>query len=369
VDDDLQDDLLEVPPSRRGPLDARTAVPRERKAPRPIEEVTDEEPFLRTRRRVPVRKGVLPRTTWGRVLLALACLALLAAVAAAILGVRHFLRTDPHFRIDSASSIQTMGNSQLTRADLLSVFGSDIGRNIFFVPLDQRRTELEQIPWVDHATVMRILPNQLRVSIVERTPVAFARAGDKISLIDGEGVFLDMPATLMAARHFNFPVITGIDPDIALSMRTARMRLYQQFMTALAGAGDNVSQQISEVDLSDPEDVRATLPANGHELLLHFGDDNFLSRYRNYVAHIHEWQQQYPALSSIDLRYDDQVVLKMGTPAPQPDTNAQGKTDPDLAKPSAKSASSKIRASATQASAAHREAAARHKKPAKKGRE
>lgn len=372
VDDDPQEDLLEAPPSRRTPPDARTAGSRERRPARPVEEITDDEPFLRTRRRVPVRKGLLPtwaQTTWGRVLLGLSCLLALAALAAATFGVRHFLRTDPQFRIDSASSIQTMGNSQLTRADLLSVFGSDIGRNIFFVPLDQRRAELEEIPWVEHATVMRILPNQLRVSIVERTPVAFARAGDKISLIDADGVFLDMPATLMAARHFNFPVITGIDPDLALSLRTARMQLYRRFIAALDQAGDHVSQQISEVDLSDPEDVRATLPAGGHELLLHFGDDNFLSRYRSYVTHVREWQQQYPTLASIDLRYDDQVVLKMGTPAPQPDTNAQGKTNPDVPQSPAKSASGKIRATPTQATAAHRGAAARHKKPAKRGRE
>jgi cell division protein FtsQ len=89
------------------------------------------------------------------------------------------------------------------------------------------------------------------------------------------------------------------------------MQLYQRFVTELDSSGQPVSSQISEVDLSDPEDVRAILPAQGNDLLLHFGDSDFLTRYRSYQTHLAEWRQQYPHLSSIDLRYDRQVVLKM----------------------------------------------------------
>jgi len=107
--------------------------------------------------------------------------------------------TDARFRIDAASSIQVLGNSQVTRPELLSVFGGDIGRNIFHVPLALRRAELEQLPWVEHATVMRLLPSQLRVSVIERVPVAFVRAGNQIGLVDKQGVLLNMPPTMMAA--------------------------------------------------------------------------------------------------------------------------------------------------------------------------
>ncbi len=60
---------------------------------------------------------------------------------------------------------------------MLPVFGEDIGRNIFFVPFSERRKQLEQIPWIEHATVMRLLPDQIRISVVERKPVAFLRQG------------------------------------------------------------------------------------------------------------------------------------------------------------------------------------------------
>ena len=82
-------------------------------------------------------------------------------------------------------------------------------------------------------------------------------------------------------------------------------------MAELDGAGEPVSRELSEVDLSDPEDVRAVVPAQGSDLLLHFGEDQFLARYRSFKAHVSEWRAQYPRLAAIDLRYEREVVLKM----------------------------------------------------------
>jgi cell division protein FtsQ len=292
-----------------------------RPVPRPLEDDGEgEEVFLRSRMRVPVRKGILPpfltRTNAGRVILGFAALVVAALVVLVVMAVKNFLDHDPRFRIDSASSIQINGNSQLTRADLLTVFGSDIGRNLFFVPLTDRRKQLEQVPWVAHATVMRILPNQLRVAIVERTPIAFVRIGNQIKLVDADGVLLDMQPAALAAKHYSFPVVTGINPQDPLSVRRPRMRLYQKFMNEIDSSGEKLSKNLSEIDLSDPEDVQGLVSSGGSDILLHFGQDNFLERWHEYQAHLAEWKQQYPRLASVDLRYDRQVVLKMADNAP-----------------------------------------------------
>jgi cell division protein FtsQ len=287
--------------------------------PAEAEEGREQEPFLRSRRRVPIRRGIVPKTRTGRILFALTVVLALALLVVLALSVRNFLRDDPRFRINSASSIQVVGNSEVTRAELLSVFGSDIGRNIFFVPLRERRAELEQLPWVAHATVMRLLPDQLRVSIVERVPVAFLRNGNTIGLVDENGVPLNMTPATMAAKHYSFPVVTGITARDPLPVRAARMRLYQQFITALDSSGTKVSDKLSEVDLSDPEDIRVLMPTPGSAILVHFGQGDFLERYQRYQQHLAEWLRDYPHLASVDLRYDGQVVLEMakgsyGTP-------------------------------------------------------
>jgi len=357
VNDDLDEAFLRPASASRPRSDRDAAV--DRIAAKAVDSVGDtgrpspgdDQPFLRTRRRPPVRQGFLPawaRTRWGRIVLLLASLAVAGGAVWTVLATRNFLENDPRFRIDTAASIQTVGNSQLTRDDLLSVFGADIGRNIFFIPLATRRAELERIPWVEHATVMRILPNQLRVAVRERTPIAFARVGDQVKLVDAAGVILDMPPAMIASRHFSFPVVTGINPSDPLSVRTPRMRLYQRFIADLDSEGQKISSDLSEIDLSDPEDVRASLPAGATDMLLHFGDEKFLARYRTYQSHLAEWQQQYPHLASVDLRYDTQVVLKMADghtadtdpaptaqpagaaamPAPQPVPSAKARKHP-----------------------------------------
>jgi cell division protein FtsQ len=207
-----------------------------------------------------------------------------------------------------------LGNSQVTRPELLSVFGSDIGRNIFHVPLAQRRADLEQLPWVEHATVMRLLPNQLRVAVTERVPVAFVRAGNQIGLVDKRGVLLNMPPTMMAAKRYSFPVVTGVTAQESPEERASRMRLYADFMSTLGSTNGMAASQLSEVDLSDPEDVRVLLPSAGTDLLVHFGSDDFAARWQRLEEKLPGWRRQYPRLAGVDLRYQRQTVLEMSRP-------------------------------------------------------
>jgi cell division protein FtsQ len=272
----------------------------------------DDEPFLRSSRRVAVRRSLFPRSLWGRTGLALGAVVVAGGLAWLGLTIRNFAAHDPRFRIDSSDNIQILGNSEVTKAELLSVFGGDMGRNVFFIPLSQRRSELAQrLPWVETATVMRLLPDQLRVAVVERTPAAFVRQGNEIGLVDHTGVLLPMEAKMLAAKHYSFPVVTGIASTDALSTRALRMKIYQRFLAELDSGGEKLSSQLSEVDLSDPEDVRALVPSDGSELLLHLGDQDFLARWNNYRQHLAEWKAQYPRLASVDLRYERQVVLEM----------------------------------------------------------
>jgi len=146
---------------------------------------------------------------------------------------------------------------------------------------------------------------------VERTPVAFVRQGGRIGLVDASGVLLDLPQHGQGDAHYSFPVVTGILASDPASTRAARMKLFEQFTHDLDSSGEHISEKLSEVDLSDPEDVKALIPDDGKDVLVHFGDTNFLDRYHKFEEHLAEWRTQYPALSSVDMRYERQVVLEM----------------------------------------------------------
>ena len=313
----------------------------------------DDEFERRPRVRLSFHGGLLPKSRWGRIVMGCGLLLLIGVGIAAAFAVHSFLLHDEHFVVSGSQSIQIAGNSRLTRAQLLSVFGEDVERNIFNIPLAQRRAELEKLPWVEHATVMRLLPNRVRVSIVERTPVAFVRQGSEIGLVDANGVLLNLPgpdlpavdlqdasgqpnaaAIARNAPHYSFPVLTGISAEDPLSTRAARMKIYMGFVAALDASGESISHRLSEVDVSNPEDVKAILPdpvsgtpdtaTGGADILVHFGEGKFLERYRQYEQHLAEWRAQYPKLASVDLRYERQVVLEMqpGPAAPASDALA-----------------------------------------------
>jgi cell division protein FtsQ len=257
------------------------------------------------------RKWWWPASSWGRAFLGLGVLIVLGGLFTAIYVFKTYLERDARFRIAGAANIEASGLTEVSRAEMLPVFGEDIGRNIFFVPLAQRRKQLEQIPWVERATVMRLLPDQIRVAVVERQPVAFVREGQQVGLVDSNGVLLDMPAALMALHHYSFPVVTGIDPQDPLSSRKGRMAVYGRLLAELDANNQHFSAQISEINLKDPEDAQVLMPEQGNDILAHFGEDRFLERYQRFQAHIGEWMQQYPKLAAVDLRYDQQVVLEM----------------------------------------------------------
>ena len=293
------------------------------KIPNPVlDEPTSREaetPFLRSQRRVPVRRrggsrlfsrfGLGPR--WIRLLKLFVVLIACGLIALAGLTVKSFLFQNRHFILQSTEGIQISGNRVVARSQATALFDLDVSHSIFRISLAHRKAQLQQIKWVRSATVMRLWPNQIRVKVVERTPVAFALDSNTVRLVDDQGVLLDLPNA--ASQHYSFPVLTGITSADPLPIRAARIALYLQFIHALDAQGGRISSTLSQVDLSDPEDVRAMFLGTVHQPLVHFGDSDYLARYRAYQANLAEWLQQYPGLRSVDMRYGKQVVLDTGS--------------------------------------------------------
>jgi cell division protein FtsQ len=270
-------------------------------------EAEQESPFLRGQKRVSVRRGSLPKKTANRLLWIALALAALAIVGAVGLSLYRYGKHSWRFRIDSSDQIEVVGAEHVAHAQIMEAMGGDIGRNIFFVPLAQRKAQLEQIPWVESASVMRFVPNRLRIEIHERTPVAFARIGSHISLIDAGGTLMELAPG--GKRKYSFAVIAGMNAGEPLSIRAARMKNYNALVRDLDAGGAHYSQELSEVDISDPDDVKVlSADANG-EVLVHLGAGNYLQRYKTYVTHVQQWRQQFDKLESVDLRYDGQIIV------------------------------------------------------------
>jgi cell division protein FtsQ len=131
-------------------------------------------------------------------------------------------------------------------------------------------------------------------------------------------------------KKFSFPVIIGMSANEPLSTHSIRMKTFNELVRQLDSTGGHYSQDLSEVDLTDAEDVKVLTNDPAGEVLVHLGSANFLDRFKIYVAHLREWRQQFSKLESVDLRYDQQIIVN-------PDLRGMGR-QPVLTQASARAA-------------------------------
>jgi cell division protein FtsQ len=275
-------------------------------------DVAEESPFLRGQKRVSARRSTLPRKTANRLVWAMVCVGAVCAGGLAVAAAYQYGERSWRFRVESSDDIEITGMQNVTKSQIIEVMGAAIGRNIFFIPLAQQKAQLEQIPWVESASVMRFAPNRLKVEIHERAPVAFARVGPRIMLIDAGGTLMEL-----STRHrYSFPVILGMNPGEPLSTRAPRMKEYEELVRELDSGGGRYSQDLSEVDLGDLDDVKVRVNDPAGDVLVHLGSSDYLRRYKIYVSHAQEWRQQFQKLESVDLRYDNQIIVNPDLPRP-----------------------------------------------------
>src|ERR1700683_2194986 len=273
-------------------------------------DVDEPSPFLRGQKRVSARRSSLPKKNANRLLWAFTAAGAVCLAGLGAAWLYHYGEHSWRFRVESSDNIEVTGMQNVSKAQIMEVMGADIGRNIFFIPLAQQKAQLEQIPWVESASVMRFVPNRLKVEIHERTPVAFARVGPRMSLIDAGGTLME----LTPKHKYSFPVILGMNPGEPLSTRAPRMKTFAEMVRDLDSGGARYSQDLSEVDLSDLEDVKVRVNDPAGDVLVHLGSSDYLRRFRIYVSHAQSWRQQFQKLESVDLRYDNQIIVNPDMP-------------------------------------------------------
>jgi cell division protein FtsQ len=232
--------------------------------------------------------------------------------------VGDFLLHSPKVLLLKPEQVEVTGNHIVTREAVLAPFYKDRGRSVLRIPLDTRRSDVEQISWVQSASVQRILPNRVRIDITERAPIAFVRNGSDLALIDEFGVILDRPK----GEDFHFPIVTGLTDSMLRAERQKRMQTFQEFVKDADLVRSGSADHISEVDLANPRDLRVVMAgipgANAAQAVtLHFGSGEFTGKFRMLVENFAQWQSNAGCVQSVDLQYARQVVLN-------PDSNGCG---------------------------------------------
>lgn len=280
------------------------------------EAVVRREPSRSASRR-PAAKTRLARS--GKQLVVLAMAWTLAALALCLFvvvcfQVEQFVRHDTRFHLagptqrgGEAPGLEIDGVTHAKRGDLIAVFEPDFGRSLWRLPVWDRRDELKQVSWVKEAMLTRVWPNRVHVQITERTPVAFIQlpSGDpatplRPALIDADGVVLE---TAQAAE-WALPVLVGVHRDETREFRARKVQAMLRFLRDASSYADKVS----EVDASDPNNLRVLLPVGDQPVLLILGNQEFLSRMQRFEGNYADIHRHQPLVSIFDLRLKGRII-------------------------------------------------------------
>jgi cell division protein FtsQ len=257
-----------------------------------------------------IRSGPAPRAEFPTRRVAVIALSAVVVVVASIVAIHRleqFLIRDPRFALNGVegsadtSTLEISGAAHASRQKIEAVFNDDSGRSVYLLSMNDRRASLRSVDWVKDASIVRIWPNRVIVRVSERTPVAFVTlAASRFALIDEDGVILP-PAT----DRFPVPVLAGVRPSDPPSVRRDRVHRMLRLTREL---GD-LTAKISEIDVSDPDNLKVTQPHDGRVVTLLLGDRNYGLRYQNFLRNYSEIKRRLPGAATLDLRLEDRITV------------------------------------------------------------
>jgi cell division protein FtsQ len=213
-----------------------------------------------------------------------------AAYSAAV-----YLMTDARFEVQKLS---VSGLKRVDENEVLTKARFGVGTNVFRVKLDQIRERVEELPWVRYALVERVLPDKIIIKIVEREPIGLARINGEIFQFDMDAKVLDTDQLSTSS----FPILDGLRAGDSKGNRQ-KVEIYRKVVedvgqSALSEVHINDSQEVVVVSASDP-------------LMVNIGTADFRTRWIKYLQLKPQIQQQYPRAARVDLRFKNQVIVRM----------------------------------------------------------
>jgi cell division septal protein FtsQ len=205
------------------------------------------------------------------------------------------------------SQINVRDNSRLSIAEVVTLLDGLKGRHMLALDLGEWRRRLLRSSWIEDATVRRILPSTVEVTVVERRPLGISRLGDRLYLVDPAGVVIDEYGP--AYREIDLPIIRGLvgpSETQEFAVDAERAALAARVLSSLSRR--DIADRISEVDVTDPYNAAVIL--EGDPAIIKLGREDFLERLQSYLELSAALRERVPAIDYVDLRFDQRVYVR-----------------------------------------------------------
>jgi cell division septal protein FtsQ len=206
--------------------------------------------------------------------------------------------------------IEIKGNHILSRSDILSQCGLQPGEGqLLAVKAALVEEKLRQSHYIKAVSVVRSLPSKLRITVLEREPIAFIY-GRGLNLIDEEGYLMPVPAKRI---RWNLPHIIGIKESLGnLGEKTTSAQALKgvEIVTHMRMTPSALNEMVSDIDFSNRDYLRLRLIRGGAEVRIDEQDYALhLFILRQYLEKYLQWDD-LNNIKYVDVRFNNQLIYK-----------------------------------------------------------
>jgi cell division protein FtsQ len=221
----------------------------------------------------------------------------LPAAAATLKDARDWVANAAGLRI---MSVALTGNHHVSREEVLAIAGVTGTTSLVFLDVEQARERLKSNPWIADATVLKLYPRELQISIKEREAFALWQKAGAVSVIADDGTVLE---PYVAPRLIRLPLVVGAGAETKAKEFLALLDRHSA-MRDLVRASVLVGERRWNLRLKNGVEVR--LPESGvaaalERLVALDGEKNLIAR----------------DVGAIDLRLPDRVTVRLSDAAAQ----------------------------------------------------
>jgi cell division protein FtsQ len=172
--------------------------------------------------------------------------------------------------------------------------------NSLLLDLTEMKLQLESQPWIQSAIIWRELPDNIRIHVTERVPVALVLAGN-LYLVDRSGRVID--TFDHDPEYASLPVLTGISDVSKRSAIAGSIAVLESI-----SKDQSILHQVSEVHSYDVNSTIVYLRGIPFGLLV--SKDDILPMIQKFVANSEFVKRNFANMKLVDLRYRGQIILK-----------------------------------------------------------
>lgn len=197
-------------------------------------------------------------------------------VAIAALGYRSVTASD-FFKV---ASVDVHGTDRASRKEIEQIVFSETERTgVWKADLDAVKQQVEKVAFVRSASVSRVLPDNVRVSVIEKQPAALVELASGRALVDENGAVI--AAAIRVEPELPF-AMAGWDETKTLQAdkdNKQRVKIYQTMLREWRQA--ELIARVKAVNAKDLRDLIVFSEDSGQRVAISIGRENFGENLKN----------------------------------------------------------------------------------------